>query len=171
MAQQKDSDTHDEIKGFCLDETGAHALLNPVLLSGSEVLGHIVGNGRHHGVIYQYGELVRFGGSRITGHSGSSETIYHGLHGQLTDAHDGHLKAHGKAGLQVKDSAGLEILEIFPAKMEHREIFESHRQAQYSREELGQDRGPGSSADAHMEGDDKQKIQEDVQDGGKHQEI
>ena len=171
MAQQKDSDTHDEIKGFCLDETGPHTLTDPVFSAGTEVLGHIVGNGRHHGVIYQYGELVRFGGSRITGHSGSSETIYHGLHGQLTDAHDGHLKAHGKAGLQVKDSAGLEILEIFPAKMEHREIFESHRQAQYSREELGQDRGPGSSADTHTKGDNKKQIQKNIQDGREDQKI
>ena len=129
MAQQKDSDTHDEIKGFCLDETGAHALLNPVLLSGSEVLGHIVGNGRHHGIIDQDRKLICFGGSRITGHSGSSETIYHGLHGQLTDAHDGHLKAHGKAGLQVKNSTCFQIMEILPVKMKDRKVFQSYHKA------------------------------------------
>lgn len=79
--------------------------------------------------IYQYGELVRFGGSRITGHSGSSETIYHGLHGQLTDAHDGHLKTHGKTGLQVKNSTCFQVMEILPVKMKDRKVFQSYHKA------------------------------------------
>ena len=129
MAQQKDSDTHDEIKGFCLDETGPHTLTDPVFSAGTEVLGYIVGNSSHHGIIDQDGELICFGSSGISGHSSRSKAIYHGLHGQLTDAHDGHLKTHGKTGLQVKNSTCFQIMEILLVKMKDREVFQPYHKA------------------------------------------
>ena len=60
MSQQQNSNTHDQIKCFCLDQAGAHALTDTVPSACTKVLSHIVGNCSHHCIVYQYRKLVCF---------------------------------------------------------------------------------------------------------------
>ena len=60
MSQQQNSNTHDQIKCFCLDQAGAHALTDPIPSACPKVLSHIVGNCSHHCIVYQYRKLVCF---------------------------------------------------------------------------------------------------------------
>lgn len=60
MSQQQNSNTHDQIKCFCLDQAEAHALTDPIPSACPKVLSHIVGNCSHHCIVYQYRKLVCF---------------------------------------------------------------------------------------------------------------
>ena len=60
MSQQQNSNTHDQVKCFCLDQAGAHALTDTVPSACPKVLSHIVGNCSHHCIVYQYRKLVCF---------------------------------------------------------------------------------------------------------------
>lgn len=60
MSQQQNSNTHDQVKCFCLNQTCAHALTNTVPSACTKILSHIVGNCGHHCIVYQYRELVCF---------------------------------------------------------------------------------------------------------------
>ena len=60
MSQQQNSNTHDQVKCFCLDQTGAHALTDTVPSACTKVLSYIVGNCGHHCIVYQYRKLVCF---------------------------------------------------------------------------------------------------------------
>ena len=60
MSQQQNSNTHDQVKCFCLDQTCAHALTDTVPSACTKVLSHIVGNCGHHCIVYQYRKLVCF---------------------------------------------------------------------------------------------------------------
>ena len=60
MSQQQNSNTHDQVKCFCLDQAGAHALTDTVPSACTKVLSHIVGNCGHHCIVYQYRKLVCF---------------------------------------------------------------------------------------------------------------
>ena len=60
MSQQQNSNTHDQVKCFCLDQTCAHALTDTVPSACTKVLSHIVGNCSHHCIVYQYRKLVCF---------------------------------------------------------------------------------------------------------------
>ena len=60
MSQQQNSNTHDQVKCFCLDQAGAHALTDTVPSACTKVLSYIVGNCGHHCIVYQYRKLVCF---------------------------------------------------------------------------------------------------------------
>ena len=60
MSQQQNSNTHDQVKCFCLNQTCAHALTNTVPSACTKILSHIVGNCGHHCIVYQYRKLVCF---------------------------------------------------------------------------------------------------------------
>ena len=60
MSQQQNSNTHDQIKCFCLNQAGAHALTDTIPSACTKVLSHIVGNCGHHCIVYQYRKLVCF---------------------------------------------------------------------------------------------------------------
>lgn len=60
MSQQQNSNTHDQVKCFCLNQTCAHALTDTVPSACTKILSHIVGNCGHHCIVYQYRKLVCF---------------------------------------------------------------------------------------------------------------
>ena len=131
VAKKQDADTHKKVEAFGLDQRCANALTDTVLFACTEVLGNIVGDGCHHCVIYKYGKLICFRGSSISGYGSSSEGVYDSLHCELSDTHDRHLEAHRKPGFQMKTDRVVQIMEIFTAQMQYREIFQSDDETEY----------------------------------------
>ena len=72
VAQQQDPGIHNQIDGFCLDQTGLDARPDAIPFSGPEVLRHKVGDGCHHGIIDQNGDLISFGSGSVTGNRGTA---------------------------------------------------------------------------------------------------
>ena len=145
MTEKKNSRTHEQIKYFRLDQTGPYSLSDPVFSSGTKILCHIVGDCSHHRIIHKDRKLICFGGSGIACHGCSSHGIDNGLHGELSDAHDRHLKAHRETGFQMDHTGRFQIPEILPMQMENREFFPSHDQTEHSGKKLRKNRRPGSS--------------------------
>ena len=55
--------------------------------------------------------------------------------------------------------------------MQYREVFQTDEQTEQCRKKLGKNRSPGSTGNTHMEWYNKQDVQKNVQDRGKHQKI
>ena len=55
--------------------------------------------------------------------------------------------------------------------MQYREVFQADEQTEQGRKKLRKNRSPGSTGNTHMEWYNKQDVQKNVQDRGKHQKI
>ena len=53
MTQEQNADAHNKIERFCLDQTSPHTLTYTVTFARTEILGNIVGNSSHHGIIHK----------------------------------------------------------------------------------------------------------------------
>ena len=171
MAQQKNTDAHQNVERFSLDQRSAYAEADTVLLTGTEVLRNVVGDRRHHGIIHKDGELVGFGSCRVAGNRSRSKRVDNSLHRELADTHDGHLKAHRKAGFQVKNSSSFQVVEILTAQVQNREIPKSDNRAENGGEELRENRRPGSARNAHVHRNDEHDVEDDVEHRREHQKI
>ena len=170
-AEYQNADAHQNIQQFRLNQTGIYALADTFLFSGSIILSHVTGNGGHHGVVYQNGYLVGFCGCRISGDSGGTKPVDRSLHGKLSDTHDRHLEAHGKAELQMLHYSASELTEICFSQPDHVIRTESDSQAAKSGKKLGQYSRPGRAGDTHLEGHNKHDIQHNVQQGREHEKV
>ena len=151
MAKDENSNTHEQVKSFCLNQAGAYSLTDSVLLSSTKILCHIIGNCSHHSIIYKDGKLVCFGSGSVTGYCCRSKRIYHSLHSQLSNTHNRHLEPHWKTGFQMKDCCVFQVMKIFSVKMKKLKFFHSYKQGKYSGKELGKYGSPGCSCHSHMQ--------------------
>ena len=170
-AAQKDKGAHDQIGCFGLNQACTHTLTYSVVSSGTEILGYITGNGNAKGLVHQYGKLVNLGRGRVAGDGVSAECVDSGLHGKLSDAHDGHLEAHGKTGVQMDSGLMDKILEIRGPHPHDRKLFPAGQNTEDGGKQLGENGSPGGTCHAHSEREDKRKIQHDVQQGGQDEEV
>ena len=115
VAKKQDTNTHDQIKSFCLDQTSPYTLTDPFSFACTEILGNIIGNCSHHSIIYKHRKLIGFGSCCISGNSSSTKRIHNCLHGKLPDAHDRHLKSHRKACFQMQADGSADVMKIFAA--------------------------------------------------------
>ena len=131
MAKNQNTDAHEKIEAFCLNQRCTYTLADALFFSGTEILCNIVGDGSHHGIIYKYRKLICFRCCSISGYGSSSEGVYDSLHCELSDTHDRHLKSHWKSCFQVKTDRVFQIMEIFTVQMQYREIFQSDDETEY----------------------------------------
>ena len=82
-------------------------------------MGHIVGDSSHHGVIDQNGYLIGLGSGCIAGDCRRSQSVDGRLHGDLANAHDRHLEAHGKTDFQMGDKIRADAVKIRPVEPQY----------------------------------------------------
>ena len=154
-----------------LNQGSLHAASDPVPSARAVILGHVSGNGDSEGIIDQYGKLVHLGSRRISGYGVRSDGVHRRLHGQLTDTHHGHLETHGKSDPEMNGRFSPHTGKIILFQMKDRIFPGSGYRTQHCRNELGKNRRPRSAAHAHVERQDKNKIQHNIQKRGEHQKI
>lgn len=162
VPEQKNPDAHNKIERLGLDQACTHAETDPVFFSGTEILCHVIRNSSHHGIVNKDRDLICFGSSSISGYSGSSHGIDHGLHGKLPDTHDGHLKSHCKTDPEMEKKDLFQMEEIIFPQTQDGIFFQTEDQTEQSREKLRKDCGQSSSGNSHLSRQDKKKIQKNI---------
>ena len=153
-------------------QDGFHgAVVRPILLLSPYVLGHKGGGSHGHALHGQHDELVDLVVAAPAGHDGGTKEIDVGLDEDVGEGGDHALESCGQP-----DPENLAQDASVQAHVPEREPVDVVRTDQYGHggcrgNELGQDGGIGHAGNAHLELDDEQQIQENVQDTGQDQEI
>ena len=108
---------------------------------------------------------------RISCHRDGAQSVQHILQDQRTDGNDGHLERHGKCQPEMDSGIVPLQVKIIPAKPQLRYFFLYIPQAEQTGQQLGKDGGPAGARHAHVEGQNKYKIQDDIDTAGRDQKV
>ena len=162
-AAPDNQDPQKDVYRLCLQQACFYSASYPLPLACSVILGHVACHSHAKGIVDQDGKLVHLCGRCIACYSIGSQGIDSRLHGQLADAHHGHLKSHGQTGFQMDQGVMLQIRKILFANMQNRKFFRSPHCTEYGRKKLGKNRRPRGSRYAHVKSQNKYQIQHDIQ--------
>ena len=138
---------------------------------GSHILCHEGSSSHSHGKDRQHDELVQFVVTAPAGHDDGSKEIDIGLDKNIGKRGDDALDGRGQAHPENLAQEPPVQAQICKGKTVDIPGPQEDGHGGPGRDELGQDGGIGHTGNAPMESQDKEQVQEDVQDAGEDQEV
>ena len=175
VSEEEDDDGDQQGEYRHHQQTGLQALLDPLVLACTDVLGREAGHGVGDVHVGQHGQGVDLRGSSVSGHQHFAEGVDQTLHHHHGEGHQRLLEHGGQADLgdtlhrHHVEEGQLHAL-FFRLAGHPPHPAEQHQQGGHGAEALGDQRGPRHASHAHAEADNEQQVQHDVCQAGDHQE-